>query len=206
MISTNKPVIISSGMSTWKELDTIVEKFSKTELNYYLMQCTSQYPTPLAEVGLNVLEDIKNRYGCRVGLSDHSGLTSPSIAAIARGFSLIEVHATFDKRMFGPDVSASLTIDDIEQVVQFASNLKSMDDSPVVKDNMARSLNKQKKLFDRSLALVKDLPSGHVLSENDLTLKKPGGGLSWSDRFKLINKALSKDKSMNHILKIEDVL
>ena len=206
MITTNKPVIISSGMSTWKELDSIVKKISKTELNYYLMQCTSKYPTPLTEVGLNALEDIKNRYGCRVGLSDHSGLTSPSIAAIARGFSLIEVHATFDKRMFGPDVKASLTIDDIEQVVQFASNLKLMDDNPVVKDDMAKSLNKQKKLFDRSLALVKDLPSGHVLSENDLTLKKPGGGLSWSDRFKLINKPLSKDKSMNRILKIEDVL
>ena len=205
MITTNKPVIISSGMSTWKELDSIVKKISKTELNYYLMQCTSKYPTPLTEVGLNALEDIKNRYGCRVGLSDHSGLTSPSIAAIAEDFSLIEVHATFDKRMFGPDVKASLTIDDIEQVVQFASNLKLMDDNPVVKDDMAKSLNKQK-LFDRSLALVKDLPSGHVLSENDLTLKKPGGGLSWSDRFKLINKPLSKDKSMNRILKIEDVL
>ena len=73
MITTNKPVIISSGMSTWKELDSIVKKISKTELNYYLMQCTSKYPTPLTEVGLNALEDIKNRYGCRVGLSDHSG-------------------------------------------------------------------------------------------------------------------------------------
>ena len=64
MITTNKPVIISSGMSTWKELDSIVKKISKTELNYYLMQCTSKYPTPLTE-GLNALEDIKNRYGCR---------------------------------------------------------------------------------------------------------------------------------------------
>lgn len=205
MVATNKPVIISSGMSSWKELDKIVKDFSNTDLNYYLMQCTSKYPTPLTEVGLNVLQDIKNRYGCRVGLSDHSGSTSPAIAAIARGFSLIEVHATFDKRMFGPDVNASLTIDDIEDVVQFAANLRSMDNNPVNKDDMAKSLSKQKKLFDRSLALIKDLPSGHVLSENDLTLKKPGGGLSWSDRAKLINRPLSRDKSMNRILKIEDV-
>ena len=205
MVESNKPIIISSGMSSWKELDKIVKDFSNTDLNYYLMQCTSKYPTPLTEVGLNILQDIKNRYGCRVGLSDHSGSTSPAIAAIARGFSLIEVHATFDKRMFGPDVNASLTIDDIEHVVQFAANLRSMDNNPVNKDDMAKSLSKQKKLFDRSLALKKDLPSGHVLSENDLTLKKPGGGLSWSDRTKLINKPLSKDKSMNRILKIEDV-
>ena len=80
-----------------------------------------------------------------------------------------------------------------------------MDNNPVNKDDMAKSLSKQKKLFDRSLALIKDLPSGHVLSENDLTLKKPGGGLSWSDRTKLINRPLSRDKSMNRILKIEDV-
>jgi N-acetylneuraminate synthase len=169
------------------------------------MQCTSKYPTPLTEVGLNLLEEIKNRYKCRVGLSDHSGSTSPALAAIARGFSLIEVHATFDKRMFGPDVIASLTIDDIEHVVQFANNLRSMDNNPVNKDAIAETLSKQKKLFDRSLALVKDLPSGHILSENDLTLKKPGGGLTWSDRAKLINRPLSQDISMNRILKIEDV-
>ena len=190
MISTKKPIIMSSGMSTWKELDEIVKEVSKAGLNYSLMQCTSKYPTPLTEVGLNLLEEIKNRYGCRVGLSDHSGSTSPALAAIARGFSLIEVHATFDKRMFGPDVIASLTIDDIEHVVEFAANLKSMDSNPVNKDAMAKTMSRQKKLFDRSLALVKDLPSGHILLENDLTLKKPGGGLTWSDRSKLINRPL----------------
>ena len=205
MISTKKPIIMSSGMSTWNELDKIVREVSNAGSNYSLMQCTSKYPTPLTEVGLNLLEEIKNRYGCRVGLSDHSGSTSPALAAIARGFSLIEVHATFDKRMFGPDVIASLTIDDIKHVVQFANNLQSMDNNPVNKDTMARTLIKQKELFDRSLALVKDLPSGHVLSENDLTLKKPGGGLTWSDRSKLINRPLSRDMSMNRILKIEDV-
>jgi N-acetylneuraminate synthase len=80
-----------------------------------------------------------------------------------------------------------------------------MDNNPVNKDAMAKTLNKQKELFDRSLALVRDLPSGYILSENDLTLKKPGGGLTWSDRTKLINRPLSQDMSMNRLLKIEDV-
>ena len=135
------------------------------------MQCTSKYPTPLSEVGLNVLTEIKSRYRCRVGLSDHSGSVSPALAAIARGFSLIEIHATFDKGMFGPDVKASLTIKEIQQVVSFSKDLKIMDDSPVDKYAKAIELENQKKLFGRSLALVKDLPFGHVLSENDLTLK-----------------------------------
>lgn len=205
MILTNKPIIVSSGMSTWSELDTVVNQFSKTDTNFYLMQCTSKYPTPLNEIGLNLLSEMKKRYKCRVGLSDHSGSTSPAIAAIARGFSLIEVHATFDKRMFGPDIIASLTIDDIKNIVQFADNLKSIDNNPVDKDAMAITLNNQKKLFDRSLALVRDLPSGHVLVEHDLTLKKPGGGLKWSERHKLINRPLSRNMPMNRLLKIEDV-
>ena len=78
-----------------EELDSIVKKVSKTKLNYYLMQCTSKYPTPLTEVGLNALEDIKNRYGCRVGLSDHSRPDISFNSSNCRGFSLIEVHATF---------------------------------------------------------------------------------------------------------------
>tara|TARA_Y100000992_G_C21272811_1_gene497898 strand:+ start:2466 stop:3512 length:1047 start_codon:yes stop_codon:yes gene_type:complete len=205
MISTKKPIIMSSGMSNWKELDENVKKVSDKGSSYYLMQCTSKYPTPLNEVGLNLLDDIKNRYGCRVGLSDHSGSKSPALASISRGYSLIEVHATFDKRMFGPDVIASLSINDIEELVQFASNLRYMDNNPVNKDAMAKTLNKQKKLFGRSLALIKDLPSGHVLSENDITLKKPGGGLSWTERSKIINRPLSRDVSMNRLLKIEDV-
>lgn len=205
MILTKKPIIISSGMSTWNEIDTIVKKLSNTDVDYYLMQCTSKYPTPLNEIGLNLLSEIKNRYKCRVGLSDHSGLTSPAIAAIARGFSLIEVHATFDKRMFGPDVVASLTIEDIKNLVQFANNLRSIDNNPVDKDAIAITLNDQKKLFDRSLALVRDLPSGHVLAESDLTLKKPGDGLMWTERHKLINRPLSHNMPMNRLLKIEDV-
>ena len=205
MILTKKPIIVSSGMSNWDELDTIVKQLSNTDTDFYLMQCTSKYPTPLNEIGLNLLSEIKNRYNCRVGLSDHSGLTTPAIATIARGFSLIEIHATFDKRMFGPDVIASLTIEDIKSLVQFADNLRFIDNNPVDKDAMAKNLNEQKKLFDRSLALVKDLPSGHVLAEHDLTLKKPGGGLMWSERHKLINKALSHDMTMNRLLKIEDV-
>ena len=177
MISTKKPIIFSSGMSPWDEIDTIVKQLSNSDLDYYIMQCTSKYPTPLNEIGLNLLPEIKNRYRCRVGLSDHSGSTTPAIAAIARGFSLIEIHATFDRRMFGPDVIASLTIDDIKSVVQFSKDLMSIDENPINKDIMAKMLSKQKELFDRSLALVKDLPSGHVLSENDLTLKKTWRGI-----------------------------
>lgn len=204
ILYTKKPMIISSGMSSWAELDAIVQRLTEAKAEYSLMQCTSRYPTPLTEVGLNLLFEMKERYGCRVGLSDHSGSKSPSLAAIARGFPLIEVHATFDKRMFGPDVVASLTISEIEQLVCFAADMRTIDTNPVEKDVMAAKLGGQKKLFDRSLALVKDLPSGHLLKENDITLKKPGSGIPWSSRSQVIGRRLTRDVSARRLLRPED--
>lgn len=206
ILSTQQPVIVSSGMSNWAELDAIVAHLRDAQAAFSLMQCTSKYPTPLKDVGINVIPEMKSRYGCRVGLSDHSGSLSPSLSAIARGFSLIEVHVTFDKRMFGPDVLASLTVDDIARLVRFAEDQRTMDSNPVNKDAMADELREQKQLFGRSIALARDLPAGHVLSEEDLTLKKPGNGLKWYQREKLIGRTLRRDVFMDRLLRIEDIV
>ncbi|MBO6775838.1 MAG: N-acetylneuraminate synthase family protein [Marinibacterium sp.] len=205
ILKTGKPLIVSSGMSSWSELDAAVARLTDASASFCLLQCTSKYPTPMTDVGINVMPEMRERYGCRVGLSDHSGSLSPSLSAIARGYSLIEVHATFDKRMFGPDVVASLTIEDIARLVRFAGDQRIMDANPVDKDKMANELCQQKQLFGRSLAPVRDLPQGHVLTEGDLTLKKPGGGLPWSDRGEFIGRALARDVLTNRLLKIEDI-
>lgn len=205
ILETGKPLIVSSGMSSWSELDAAVARLTEARASFALLQCTSKYPTPMTDVGINVMPEMKARYGCRVGLSDHSGSLSPSLSAIARGFSLIEVHSTFDKRMFGPDVVASLTIEDIAQLVRFAKDQRIMDSNPVDKDEMANELHQQKQLFGRSLAPVRDLPQGYMLTENDLTLKKPGGGVPWSDKDKLIGRTLTRDVFMNRLLKTEDI-
>jgi N,N'-diacetyllegionaminate synthase len=205
ILRTGKPLIVSSGMSAWSELDATVGGLNNAGASFALMQCTSKYPTPITDVGLNVMPEMQARYGCRVGLSDHSGSLSPSVSAIARGFSLIEVHATFDKRMFGPDVIASLTVEDIARLVRFAEDQRIMDAHPVNKDAAAQELAQQKQLFGRSLAPVRDLPREHVLSEEDLTLKKPGNGLQWPDRGKLIGRALARDVVAKRLLKLEDI-
>lgn len=205
ILETGKQLIVSSGMSSWSELDATVDRLTNAGTAFSLLQCTSKYPTPMTDVGINVMPEMKARYGCRVGLSDHSGSPSPSLSAIARGFSLIEVHATFDKRMFGPDVIASLTIEDIARVVRFAKDQRIMDANPVDKNTMADNLCQQKQLFGRSLAPVRDLPQGHILTEADLTLKKPGSGLQWSDRGKFIGRALAHDMLSKRLLKIEDI-
>lgn len=205
ILTTGKPLIISSGMSSWKEIDETVATLVKSRSNFALMQCTSKYATPLTDVGLNVLPEMKRRYECRVGLSDHSGSTAPSLAAIARGFNLIEVHAIFDRRMFGPDVKASLTIEEIACVTRFARDVLTMNGHPVDKDAMAAELESQKELFGRSVSLKHDLPSGHVLRTADLTPKKPGCGIPWTDRESVLGKKLKNDVPMNRLLTIEDV-
>ncbi len=206
ILATGKPLIVSSGMSGWTEIDTMIARLRLGGTAFALMNCTSKYPTPLAQVGLNNLPEMKARYGCRVGLSDHSGSPAPSLAAIARGFSLIEIHATFDRRIFGPDVVASLTLQEIELLARFARDLAIMDANPVDKDAIAAELSQQKRLFDRSLSLRHDLPAGYVLRDEDLTRKKPGGGISWSKREHLVGRALRHDVPSRRLLRMDDVL
>lgn len=204
MVATGKPMVVSSGMSGWSEMDSTVERLRSAGADFSLMQCTSQYPTPLEQVGLNNLEKMQARYNCRVGLSDHSGSLSPSLAAIARGFNLIEVHATFDKRMFGPDVSASLTIEQIADMVRFADDLRQMDAHPVDKDAKASELGAQKALFGRSVGLSRDVAKGDVLNMSDLAPKKPGSGIAWAEKGLLIGKTMKHSVPKNRLLKNED--
>lgn len=200
ILATGKPVMVSTGMSDWAEIDGVAEMLKRQGADFALFQCTSKYPTPLADVGLNVLEEMKSRYGCRAGLSDHTGLLAPSLAAIARGFTLIEVHASFDRRMFGPDVPASLTIEEIGMLARFADDVEMLDTHPVDKDAMAEQLAEQKKLFARSVALAEDRPEGHVLTEADLTEKKPGDGIPWENRAELVGKTLTRPVSALNLL------
>lgn len=205
ILATKKPVMVSTGMSDWAEIDGIVNSLRTAAAPFCLYQCTSKYPTPLADVGLNVLPEMRARYGCRVGLSDHSGQVAPSLAAIARGFGLIEVHATFDRRMFGPDVRASLSVEEIAALVRFAEDVAAMDASPVDKDAMAAALRTQKELFARSVALKADRPAGHALAEADLLAKKPGSGIPWGDRAGLIGRRLRHPVPANRLLRNGDI-
>ena len=106
---TGIPVIISSGMSSWEELCDCVKIFKERNCNYAIMQCTSEYPCPPEEVGLNVIDRIKETYpGIPVGLSDHSEGVWAAIAAWMKGATIIEKHFTLSKKMYGPDAKMSM--------------------------------------------------------------------------------------------------
>ena len=204
MIETGKPLWISTGMSSWKEIDDVVAKMQKLKYPFSLLQCTSRYPTDLSEVGINVISEMKKKYGCTVGLSDHSGSIFPSLQAMACGAKLLEVHVTFNKGMFGPDTSSSLTIEDLSLLVKARDAFFQMNKNPVDKDVLSKELSSTRALFSKSIALKKDLSSGSILREEDLITKKPGTGISIKMKEKVIGKKLKKDVNSNCLLSWKD--
>jgi N-acetylneuraminate synthase len=205
MMKTGKPLLYSTGMSAWSEIDEAVAHFRQQGAAFGLFQCTSKYPTQLPEIGLNVLGEMQQRYGCPVGLSDHSGSVWPSIAAIARGAHMLEAHITFDKMMFGPDVPASLTVADFRTVVEARRAFAVMDANPVDKDAMAAELERMRALFTKSLAPVRPLAAGTVLSAGMLTSKKPGTGIPASQLSAVVGRRLARPVTPDHVLTFEDL-
>jgi N,N'-diacetyllegionaminate synthase len=147
---TEKPVLLSTGMTTRKESRAWVKDLEG--VGVALLQCTSEYPCPPERIGLNMLAEMRGwnhyveSYPLPVGLSDHSGTIWPGLAAVALGCDILEVHVCFSKAEFGFDVESSITIDDLARLVEgvrFIERAK----TPVDKDAMARELEPMRKLF-----------------------------------------------------------
>jgi N,N'-diacetyllegionaminate synthase len=175
---TGAPVLLSSGMSGWAELDGAVAHLREASAGpLAVLQCTSAYPVTPERVGLNVLREIQQRYGCAAGLSDHSGTIFPALAATTLGGRVIEVHVTLSREMFGPDVAASVTTSELRLLVDGVRYIGAALAAPVSKDEVATELAPMRALFGRSLVARRALPAGHVLAASDLTAKKPGDGI-----------------------------
>ena len=202
---TGKPLILSSGMSSFAELDETVEFLKKKQVDYAILQCTTAYPTQPANYGLNVIRELKDRYGVSVGFSDHSAKLETCIAATALGAEILEFHAVFDRRSFGPDASSSLEIHEVKQLVQAVRNIETSLKNPVDK-NSNSSFKDLKNIFEKSLAVNKDLPKGHVLTFNDLEAKKPKGyGIDASQFKKVIGKPIQRPLNKWGFLTEKDV-
>lgn len=205
LIETNLPLLVSTGMSLKSEIKELVEKFNKLKVDFALMQCTSKYPTKLSEIGLQVMHEFRSSYQCLVGLSDHSGTIYPSLLALAQGCDFLEVHTTFDKRIFGPDSLSSLDIQELELICNARDNFDKMINSKFDKDQLSQELISTKKLFSKSLSLNCNLKKGQTILESHIVLKKPGTGILYNQKQKIIGKKVLRDIYSNEILKWEDL-
>lgn len=205
MASTGLPVLLSTGMSTYDEIDRLIGVIEEHQAPYSLFQCTSKYPTKLEDVGLNVISEFSQRYECPVGLSDHHGTIYPGMAAIARGVDLLEVHVTFDCRMFGPDSEASVTLDELSTLTKMRDAVYAMDQHPVDKEQMAKELEETRSLFSKSIAPVQELEAGTVLTDNHIAPKKPATGIPYDKKKQVIGATLLTDVQPTELLCWEDL-
>lgn len=203
--NTGKPIIISSGMSSFAELDETVAFLKEKNCEFSILQCTTSYPTVPTQFGLNVIQELKERYQVKIGFSDHSAGIEAGIAAAALGAEIIEFHVVFDKEMFGPDAKSSLTFPETTKLVSAIRNIDEALNHPInKKDNSQYSELKQ--IFEKSLAINKDLLKGDLLTFNDLEAKKPKNhGILASKFQEVIGKKLTRDMKQWDFLNEEDI-
>ncbi len=205
MGNTGAPILFSTGMCSYTEIADMVAWFRARQFSYALFQCTSKYPVALEEVGLNALDEFRTRFHCPVGLSDHSGSLFPGLAALAQGVHLFEAHVTFDRRMFGPDVPASLTLGEFKLLADARNAFTTMRQHPVDKDAMAVEMTQMRRLFTKSLAPAYDLAAGTILADEMLLAKKPGTGIPYQEKERLIGRMLACDVKKDRLLRWEDI-
>jgi N,N'-diacetyllegionaminate synthase len=200
--ATKKPVLLSSGMSTWKELDSAVEVL-RSGGPLTIMQCSSMYPCSPERVGLNVIAEMQKRYGIPVGFSDHTEGFAAPLAAAAVGATVIEKHFTFSKLMYGSDAKHSMEPKEFAILSAALQDIWKMLKNPVDKQD-ASPYAEMKQIFEKSVVTALSLKAGTVLQKAHLAYKKPGTGIKAYEYKSVVGRKLSKDLPENHLLKEED--
>ena len=198
-----KPIIMSTGMSTLEEVSNALNILLEAGLEkekITILHCNTEYPTPLEDVNLNAMLTIRNELNVNVGYSDHTlGIEIP-IAAVAMGATIIEKHFTIDRTLQGPDHAASLEPDELKEMVKSIRNIEKAMGDGVKKPS--RSETKNISIARKSIVAKKSIKKGEFFSENNLTIKRPGTGISpmeWDD---VIAQKSNKSFSIDELIEI----
>ena len=205
ILATELPVILSTGMSSFEEIDVAVAHIQSADVPLTVLQCTTAYPCPPEKIGLNLIEEFRERYGCAVGLSDHSGTIWPGLAAAAHRIDMLEVHVVFSRKMFGPDVSASVTTKELCRLVEGIRFIEKMNTHPVDKEWMAKDMEELRHTFTKSIVARQELAAGTVLRAEHLALKKPGTGIPAARLTELVGCRLKRPVKTDEMI-TEDIL
>lgn len=199
-----KPIILSSGMSSWNELDRAVEVIRREHNQLTILQCTSEYPCAYERVGLNVMLEMRDRYQSPVGLSDHTLTPYASYAAVTLGASIIERHVTFSRKMYGSDAKHSLEPDEFTELIKGVRALEVILASQVDKNDLSR-LGGMKEIFEKSLVALVDICEGAIITREMLGIKKPGSGIPAARLYEVVGKRMRRAVSADTLLKFGDV-
>jgi sialic acid synthase SpsE len=201
---TGKKILLSSGMSSYSELDEAVNAILRYNKNLVILQCTSKYPCPYEDVGLNLLEEFNKRYKLPVGLSDHTPGIYGSLSAVVLGATVIEKHFTISKKLYGPDAKYSLEPHEFKQLVDGIRAIEIMLENPVDKDDITK-FKEMKNTFQKSIVSLVDIPKGTEITREMITTKKPGGGLHPRYFEVMIGKKVKQEIKKDSVIFEEDI-
>ena len=198
---TKRKVVMSTGMCDMNEIQDAIEVLEKngtTEIT--LLHCNTQYPTPYEHVNLSAMNSIKDAMHKEVGYSDHTQGIEVPIAAVAMGATVIEKHFTLDKNMEGPDHKASLDPTELKQMVRAIRNIEKAIGNGLKEPSSSELANKA--VARKSIVASRDIEQGEVLSEENLTTKRPGTGISPMKWYEVIGKVASRDFSEDEMIEL----
>lgn len=195
--SYKKEVILSTGMSTLDEIQEALDVLKDCKISQIsILHCTTEYPCPYEDVNLKAIQTLKEKFNLPVGYSDHTKGIEVPIAAVAMGATIIEKHFTLDKNMEGPDHKASLEPDELKQMVEGIRNIEKALGSGEKKPSKSEIKNME--IARKSIVAKDDIKKGERFTEDNLTAKRPGSGISpmkWDEVIGAIsNKEYKKDE------------
>jgi len=198
-----KPVILSTGMATLKEVENalnILKQSGTLKDEITVLHCNTEYPTPMKDVNLKAMLTIRDELGVKVGYSDHTlGIEIP-IAAVALGATVIEKHFTLDRTLPGPDHAASLEPNELKAMVVAIRNIEQAMGDGVKKPSNSETKNIP--IARKSIVVKKTIKKGELFTEDNLTVKRPGAGISpmeWDD---IIGKSANREYEMDELIEI----
>jgi N-acetylneuraminate synthase len=196
-----KDVILSTGMSTMEDIQNALSVLKTNGAgNITVLHCTTEYPAPFTDVNLKAMLTIKDKFDVNIGYSDHTKGIEIPISAVALGATVIEKHFTLDKNMQGPDHKASLEPHELKKMVKSIRNVES-----ALGDGIKRLAESEKKnisIARKSIIAKRDIKKGEIFTQENLTVKRPGNGISPMKWFEILGQEAIKDFKEDELIEI----
>lgn len=201
--SYKEPVILSTGMSELIDIENAINVLVTNGVPkdiITVLHCNTEYPTPMKDVNLKAMLEIKEKFGVKVGYSDHTEGIEVPIAAVALGATVIEKHFTLDKKMEGPDHKASLEPSELKAMVKSIRNIEQA--LGTGHKTVSESERKNIEIARKSIVAAKDIKEGEIFTEENLTVKRPGNGISPMEWENVISKVAKRNFQEEELIEL----
>lgn len=198
-----EPVILSTGMCELSDIENAINVLVANGVSkdiITVLHCNTEYPTPMKDVNLKAMLEIKEKFGVEIGYSDHTEGIEVPIAAVALGATVIEKHFTLDKNMEGPDHKASLEPSELKAMVKSIRNIEQA--LGTGHKTVSESERKNIEIARKSIVAAKDIKEGEMFSEDNLTVKRPGNGISPMEWENVIGKIAKRDFKEEELIEL----